>query len=119
MLTQSLQLVAIDRKANNETSYCGLLFLVGLSGCAHTNNPYDYAVLGTSYSQELYYDEQPPIYYSTQPVISKRSLNHVVDFQTEVVTVYAIFGSTSCQGSNASKSSTVFARGNWRNNATR
>lgn len=42
----------------------------------------------------------------------KRPLNHAIDFQTEVVAVYAIFGSTSCQGSNASKSSTVLARGN-------
>ena len=42
----------------------------------------------------------------------KRSLNHAIDFQTEVVAVYAIFGSTSCQGSNTSKSSTVLARGN-------
>ena len=41
-----------------------------------------------------------------------RPLNHAIDFLKKAVAVYAIFGSTSCQGSNASKSSTVLARGN-------
>jgi hypothetical protein len=44
-------------------------------------------------------------------LFGKRSLNHAIDFQNEDVAVYAIFGSTSCQGSNASKSSMVLARG--------
>jgi hypothetical protein len=44
--------------------------------------------------------------------LGKRPLNYAIDFQAEVVAVYAVFGSTSCQGSNASKSSTVFASGN-------
>jgi hypothetical protein len=49
---------------------------------------------------------------SIEMVNRKRSLNRAIDFQTEVVAVYAVFGSTSCQGSNTSKSSTVLARGN-------
>ena len=45
-------------------------------------------------------------------LLRMRPLNHAIDFLKKAVAVYAIFGSTSCQGSNASKSSTVLARGN-------
>jgi hypothetical protein len=42
----------------------------------------------------------------------KRPINHAIDFSNKVAAVYEVFGSTSCQGINASKSSTVLTRGN-------
>ena len=45
------------------------IFLLGLTGCAHTNYQYDSAVLGSGYGQELYYADPIPVYYASQPVI--------------------------------------------------